>query len=149
LLEVIFPFAKGFSIKGYFAVDGKGCAPFIKTECPMKNLKASRVNVMVSNMDKSVAFYHITLGLDLINRYGNHYAEIQAADLLIGLHPISENIIKGNNLSIGFGVAGFDATLKELEAKGIRFELEQDGWIRLAYFKDLDDNQLFLAERKD
>ena len=69
--------------------------------------------------------------------------------MLIGLHPASEKIIQGNNLSIGFGVVEFDTTVKELESNGIEFRLEQDGWIRLAYFNDLDNNQLFLAERKD
>lgn len=50
---------------------------------------------------------------------------------------------------IGFSIVEFDATIKELESKGIDFKLEQDGWIRLAHFTDLDSNQLFLAERKD
>ena len=36
--------------------------------------------------------------------------------------------------------------MKNLEAKGIEFKVEQDGWIRLAYFSDPDGNPLFLAE---
>ena len=115
----------------------------------MKNLQSCRINVMISNMDKAIEFYQGKLGLELVNRYGNHYAEIQAPDLLIGLHPISKNLVIGNNISIGFGVVSFDATIKELESKGIQFKLEQDGWIRLAHFTDPDKNQLFLAERKD
>ncbi|MCB0707755.1 MAG: VOC family protein [Saprospiraceae bacterium] len=115
----------------------------------MKNLKTCRVNMMVSNMDEAIDFYQNKLGLELTSRYGDHYAEIQAPDLLIGLHPTSEKIVKGNNLSIGFGVVEFDATIKELESNGIGFKMEQDGWIRLAYFTDLDDNQLFLAERTE
>ena len=100
-------------------------------------------------MDTAINFYQNTLGLTLLNRYGNHYAEIQTPDLLIGLHPTSQDIVSGNNISIGFGVTEFDLTIKDLEAKGITFKIEQDGWIRLAYFTDLDQNQLFLAERKD
>ncbi|GAA4281078.1 hypothetical protein GCM10022260_14990 [Gaetbulibacter aestuarii] len=100
-------------------------------------------------MDKAIDFYQGKLGLELINRYGDHYAEIQAPDLLIGLHPASEKVVKGNNLSIGFGVVKFDSTIRELEANGISFQIEQDGWIRIAYFTDLDNNHLFLAERKD
>ena len=75
----------------------------------MKNLKTCRVNVMVSNMDRAIEFYKDKLGLELINRYENYYAEIQAPDLLIGLHPTSEEIVKGNNISIGFGVVEFDS----------------------------------------
>ena len=61
----------------------------------------------------------------------------------------SEKVVQGNNLSIGFGVFEFDATIKILKSKGIEFKLEQDGWIRLAHFRDGDNNPLFLAERKE
>ena len=115
----------------------------------MENLKKMSVNVMVSNMDEACKFYSETLGLELINRYDNHYAEIQAAGMMIGLHPTSEKITVGNSLSIGFGVVDFDTTVKNLEAKGIAFNIEQDGWIRLAHFSDPDDNPLFLAEHKN
>jgi len=114
----------------------------------MENLKKMSVNVMVSNMDEACEFYSEKLGLELINRYDNHYAEIQAPGLMIGLHPTSEKITIGNNLSIGFGVVDFDLTIEKLETKGIKFTIEQEGWIRLAHFTDLDNNQLFLAENK-
>jgi catechol 2,3-dioxygenase-like lactoylglutathione lyase family enzyme len=100
-------------------------------------------------MDKAIEFYEDKLGLELLNRYGDHYAEIQTPDLLIGLHLMKEKVIHGNNLSIGFGVVEFDSTLIVLKAKGIEFKIELDGWIRLAHFTDYDDNQLFLAERKE
>jgi catechol 2,3-dioxygenase-like lactoylglutathione lyase family enzyme len=115
----------------------------------MKNLKECRINVMVSNMEAAVSFYIETLELELINRYGNQYAEVKAPGLMIGLHPISKKVVKGNNLSIGFGVVNFDKTIEHLNAKGIDFKIEQDGYIRLAYFTDLDGNALFLAERKE
>lgn len=114
----------------------------------MKNLQTCRVNVMVSNMDRAIDFYHGKLGLELLNRYGDHYAEIQAPDLLIGLHPDSDKTVYGNNLSIGFGVFEFDQTIKNLESKGVVFKISEEGWIRLAYFSDPDNNQHFLAERK-
>ena len=114
----------------------------------MDNLKSCRVNVMISNMDAAIEFYVGILGLELVNRYGNHYAEIQAPGLMLGLHPSSDKITTGNNLSIGFGITDFDVTLKNLQAKGIEFTIEQEGWIRLAYFTDPDQNQLFLAENK-
>ena len=105
--------------------------------------------MMISNMDDAIEFYQKKLGLELVNRYGDHYAEIKAPGLLIGLHPTSKKVVQGNNISIGLGVTEFDSTIKELESKGIEFRLEEDGWIRLAYFTDLDNNQLFLAERKE
>lgn len=111
----------------------------------MKNLISCRINVMISDMDKAIDFYQRKLGLELKNRYGDHYAEIQTPDLLIGLHPTTDKIVQGTNISIGLGVTHFDSTLKELESKEIEYKLEQDGWIRLAYFSDPDQNQLFLA----
>lgn len=104
---------------------------------------------MISNMDDAIAFYQGKLGLELLNRFGDNYAEIKAPNLLIGLHPKSDHVKIGNNISIGLGVVEFDETIEDLKSKGIEFSIEQDGWIRLAYFTDLDGNQLFLAERND
>lgn len=114
----------------------------------MKNLISCRVNVMISNMDQAIAFYEGILGLTVLNRYGNHYAELQTPDMLIALHPNTEKITVGNNMSIGFGVSDFDTVVKDLQTKGVDIEVQQDGWIRLAHFVDPDQNQLFLAERK-
>ena len=104
---------------------------------------------MVSNMDKAIEFYHGILELELVNRYGDHYAELKTPDMIIGLHPANGKVKTGNNLSIGFGVTEFDNTIDELQARGIVFTLENDGWIRLAHFADGDGNVLFLAERKE
>lgn len=114
----------------------------------MAEINSSRVNVMVADMDKSVEFYTKKLGLTLLNQYGPNYAEVQAPDLLIGLHPKSDKTTMGDNISIGFGTKVFDKQVKELKSLGIDVELEVDGWIRLAYFKDLDGNVLFFAENK-
>ena len=104
---------------------------------------------MVSEMNRAIEFYTSILGLELVAHYGEHYAEVQAPDLLIGLHPRSENIIQGSNMSIGFGVTEFDTEVEELRTKGIVINVEKDGWIRLAHFEDPDNNLLFLAERKE
>jgi predicted enzyme related to lactoylglutathione lyase len=114
----------------------------------MTKINSARVNVMVADMDKSVDFYTNTLGLKLLNQYGSHYAEIQAPDLLIGLHPKSDKTVVGNNISIGFGVKEFDLLIEQLKSIGIDVIIEVDGWIRLAYFVDLDNNSLFFAENK-
>ena len=114
----------------------------------MTKINNSRINVMVSDMDKAIEFYTQKLGLKLLNHYGNYYAEVQAPDLLIGLHPKSDKILVGNNMSIGFGVKAFDKEVEALKSLGIAVEVEKDGYIRLAHFKDPDNNALFLAENK-
>ena len=115
----------------------------------MENLQKCLINVMVNDMDKAIDFYTVKLGLELVNRYGEHYAEIQAPGMMIGLHPSTDKISVGNNLSIGFGVSNFEQTITTLSDKGIDFTVENDDWIRLAHFTDPDNNQLFLAENKN
>lgn len=103
---------------------------------------------MISNMDAAIDFYINKLELELLNRYGDHYAEVQAPGLMIGLHPNSEKTIMGNNITIGLGVINFDETIQLLEEKGIAFAIGTDSYIRLANFTDPDGNALFLAERE-
>lgn len=112
----------------------------------MKGLKSVTVTVMVSNLDEAISFYTEKLGLKLDKRYGEHYAEIETPGFSIGLHPTSAPITKGNNLSIGFGVGDLGLTLQNLKAKGIEFNVEQDGPSRLAHFTDPDGNPLYLIE---
>jgi predicted enzyme related to lactoylglutathione lyase len=46
--------------------------------------------VIVSDMDRAVRFYTEVLGLKLTNRFGNHWATVDAGKgLTIGLHPPS------------------------------------------------------------
>jgi catechol 2,3-dioxygenase-like lactoylglutathione lyase family enzyme len=114
-----------------------------------EHLISCRVNVMVKDMERSVKFYIDILGMELLNRYGDHYAELQGPDILLALHPTDRAIHGGGQVSIGFGVREFDTVMKELTDKGCSLKLEKGGWIRLAHFQDPDGNPLFLAERKD
>lgn len=114
----------------------------------MKTLESCRVNVMVSNMDAAIEFYHNLLGLEVLARYGNHYAELKTPEMIIGLHPASKPVEPGYSMSIGFGVTDFDGAVKELEAKGVLVSVQAEEWIRLANFADGDGNRLYLAEVK-
>ena len=112
----------------------------------MENLNKVRVNVKVTSMDEAIQFYVHKLGLELRNRYGDHYAEIDANGLIIGLHPGGASSRQENNVSIGFGVSRFDQTVARLGSRGIEFSVQKDGPIQLAHFSDPDGNPLFLAE---
>ena len=112
----------------------------------MMDYKESRVNLMVSNMDEAMDFYVNKLGLEFLNRYGDHYAEVRAANLIIGIHPANEGVNWGDNVSVGLGVSNFDECIAELESLGIKLRVTQDGWVRLAHFSDDDGDQLYLAE---
>lgn len=110
--------------------------PIIKTHLTLK----------VTDLDAAVKFYTEVLNLKLLQRYGEHYAEIEAANITLGLHPSGPETVYSDNISVGLGVNALDETVKELEAKGIAFTLETGGWMRLAHFKDPDGNALYLAE---
>ena len=99
---------------------------------------------MISNMDRSIAFYTETLGLKLKSRYENNWAEIEGPGITIGLHP-SSKINTGDNLSIAFSVKDLDAAVKELEQKGVKFNVYKDDKVTLAFFTDPDNNTLYLA----
>ena len=114
----------------------------------MKNLIGTTITLMVWDLGRSIQFYTETLGLDLIQRYGDHYAEIQSPGLKMGLHPSDGTVDKGKNISVGFGVSNLDDTVEELTAKGVEFKVVDDGWSRLANFTDPDQNPLYLAELK-
>jgi catechol 2,3-dioxygenase-like lactoylglutathione lyase family enzyme len=53
-------------------------------------INGGNATVYVSNMDTAIQFYTEVLGLKLTNRFGNHWATVQAGkSLVIGLHPWS------------------------------------------------------------
>ena len=53
-------------------------------------ITGGNATVFVSNMDNAVRFYTETLGLRLTNRFGDHWATVDAGKgLSIGLHPAS------------------------------------------------------------
>ena len=104
------------------------------------------VTIMVSNMDAAIAFYTGTLGFTLKNRYGGHWADIEAPGLSIGLHPASREMIRGENLQIGLSVPDLTKAMAELQEKGVEFSAIQDDNVRLSYFKDPDGNALYLVQ---
>lgn len=114
----------------------------------MNSLTTARFNIVVSNMDSGIQFYTGVLGLTLVNRFGDHYAEVKAGDVVIGIHPTEKPIVHGNAVSIGLGVTAFDEEVKGLQSKGVELHVVKDGWVRLAHFTDPDGNPLFLAESK-
>lgn len=113
----------------------------------------SNVTVMVSDLDRAVAFYTEVLGLTLKGRYGDHWAEVEAPGLRIGLHPTSQppSPDAAGGLSIGLGVADLQEGMATLKARGVQFAppREDEGEIRLAFFRDPDGNPLYLTEVRE
>lgn len=53
-------------------------------------ISGGNATIIVSNMDRSIQFYTLILGLKLTNRFGDDWATVSAGEgLMIGLHPAS------------------------------------------------------------
>jgi catechol 2,3-dioxygenase-like lactoylglutathione lyase family enzyme len=115
----------------------------------MPEYKKAYVTIMVDNLDKSVEFYNGLLGLYEDFRYGDSWAEMTTPGLTIGLHPKrpgAHGAPKENHISIGFEVKDIKAVSKELEAKGIEFQYQENEINFLAFFKDPDGTHLYLTQ---
>ncbi len=112
--------------------------------------------IYVSDMDRAVDFYTKTLGLPLAGRWGNEYASIDLGKgAAIGLHPSKgPNCPKpgrSGSIQVGFAVDNsLDEVVKDLQSRGVGFRgpIVDDVQVRLAYFGDPDDNDLYLIEVK-
>lgn len=114
--------------------------------------------VFVTDMDRAARFYCDQLGLRLVFRAGNHWAQIHAGQgFMIGLHPSTGG---GSNppgvnggVQIGLNVTRpIEEVVADLQSRGVSFagELVNDeqGGIKLAFLADPDGNQLYLCESK-
>ncbi len=111
----------------------------------------------VSEMERSVRFYHETLGLGLKARYGDQWAEIDAGEgFVLGLHPKRTDdpaAAGAGSISIGFNVdEPLERIVKLLEGRGLTFNgpIRDDpkAGIRLIGLRDPDGNDLYFCETK-
>ncbi|MEM7205707.1 MAG: VOC family protein [Planctomycetota bacterium] len=115
-------------------------------------IQGGNATVYVSDLDRAIDFYTVTLGLELRLKASDHWAEVGAADsLLIGLHKVAPESAGpgGSSIRIGLHVEGkLEEAMTELSAQGIGFGdvVEDGGPVRLAYFNDPDGNPLYLWE---
>lgn len=118
-------------------------------------IRGGVATIYVSDMDRAVSFYTETLGLSLVQRWGDKWASIDAGDgLNLGLHPLSEHGPKPGtpgSISVGLNVTGpIDEVVNTLKSRGVTFRgpvrEDAEGGIRLAFFGDPDGNELYLCE---
>jgi catechol 2,3-dioxygenase-like lactoylglutathione lyase family enzyme len=107
--------------------------------------------IFVTDMDRSIRFYTETLGLRLAQRFGNHWGQVEAGQLVIGLHPESAQSPAGRNGSITIGLTfstPIEQAVSMLQQKGVKFQgpITQDNAGKIAYFEDPDGNLLYLWE---
>jgi catechol 2,3-dioxygenase-like lactoylglutathione lyase family enzyme len=118
-------------------------------------ITGGNATVYVSDMNRAVAFYVDTLGLKLLQRFGDHWSSVAAgSSLVIGLHPKSAHgPAPGTSGSISIGLT-IDEPIAEvvqrLTGKGVQFRgpivNDPKAGIALAFFGDPDGNDLYLCQ---
>jgi predicted enzyme related to lactoylglutathione lyase len=116
-------------------------------------ISGGNATVFVSNMDRAVHFYSEVLGLELLNRHGDHWAAVEAGKgLIIGLHPASPKYpAPGTRGSMMLGLEvdePIEGLVARLNAKGanITGDVVNDTVGRFLHFHDPDGNEIYFWE---
>lgn len=112
-------------------------------------IKDSNITINVKNMDKSVAFYQ-SIGFAIKNRWGNHYAQLTAPGIVIGLHPTSADNLTGGsgNVSIGFTTDNMEEIKSSLQQLSIPVTDRQEEGGQFLHFNDPDGTSLYFIKPK-
>ena len=113
----------------------------------MYTITTSNVTVMVTNMDRAIEFYK-AIGLELKQRWNNHYAQVSAPGVVIGLHPSEKSGNATTNVSIGFGVENLDEVKKRLMELDVTFDVSADKAGDILGFHDPDGTPLYFMQSK-
>ncbi len=110
--------------------------------------RVEQVWFWVGDMDRAVAFYTDALGLALLRRHGDEWAELDAGPVRLALHggATGERAPGG---TVVFEVEDLDAARFAMEIRGAVFDErsgEVEGLARFASFTDPDGNRMQLIE---
>ena len=115
-------------------------------------ISGGNATVFVSDMDAAIHFYTEVLDLKLTNRFGNHWATVEAGKgLTIGLHPASKKYpAPGTKGGIMLGLEinePIERVLARLREKGVAVEAPvRDDSGTFAHLNDRDGNEIYLWE---
>lgn len=102
----------------------------------------------IADLDRAIAFYTDVLGLRLVRRDGDEWAELDAGPIRLALHAGAGDGREPGG-TVVFEVDDLDATRFAMETRGASFgdHGEVDGIARFASFTDPDGNRMQLIER--
>ena len=108
------------------------------------------VNLFVSDIDRAVEFYTLTLGLKLNFSDSEHgYASIGAGSIQLGLAVTDSRELLGRHTGIGLAVEDLEAEHKRLKELGVTFEsppTRQPWGGFMALMNDPDGNIFYLDQ---
>lgn len=100
------------------------------------------------DLDVSVAFYRDVVGLPLVRRAGNEWAEFEAGPVRFALHGTDDDPVPAGG-TVVLRVEDLDDARRTLEDRGAVFDAfvgEVEGFARFATFRDPDANPVQLIE---
>lgn len=109
----------------------------------------TNITIQVKDIEKSIAFYEV-IGFNVKHRWENHYAQLTAPGIVIGLHPNSDDKLSTNsgNVSIGFTTDNFDETKSFLINFVSKFQEREEAGGRFLHFNDPDGTALYFISSK-
>src|SRR5262245_36465325 len=117
-------------------------------------IRGGNASIYVTKMDLAIRFYTETLGLRLITRIDDEWAELDAGNgMVVGLHPANPPTTATPGTSGAINVEfrvddSLEVVVDLLSKRGVRFNgpIASYEHVRLASFVDPDGNALLLAE---
>ena len=102
----------------------------------------------VADLDRAVGFYRDLLGLTLVRRDGERWAEFDAGGMRFALHSAEDQPPSTGGATAVFSVGDLDLSRAGLAAHGLSATSEGDvqGYARFASFLDPDGNTFQLIE---
>jgi len=109
----------------------------------------SNVTINVKDLNDSVMFY-VKIGFSLKQRWDNHYAQLSAPGIELGLHPsvASAGLTKCDGISIGFTTRDFEKTKNELSKLEISVTERSEEGGDFLHFNDPDGTSLYFIRPK-
>lgn len=113
--------------------------------------KLGLLMIVVSDMERSVRFYRDVLGLTMLFQQ-NNWSQFDAGNIIIGLHPVGEEVKVGPTSGCTFGIYVDDIvkSVSELKNRGghIAVEPRTEPFGRWALLKDPDGYNIQIVEMK-
>ncbi len=114
------------------------------------SIKLAYVNVFVTDLQRSVAFFESTLGLEVkMQSQDFGYASFATEHVGFALAQTEDKSLTGRHTGVGFAVTDLPSMHEGLVAKGVTFTMqpEKQPWGGfMAMFQDPDGNIYYLDE---